>query len=115
MWARNMELTLAMWVAISPFVMRHDNETWLWVHDFTVASLVASIALLSYARRFPMVHLLQLPISFWLVGYGWWHSYGHPIPVPAAYQNWIVVGMLLMLFAIVPNHASSPPGHVPSS
>jgi hypothetical protein len=110
MWARYAELVLAGWLGISPFVMNHGQSTWLWVHDLLLALLIASLALLSFRRPFVRAHLLLIPVAAWLTGFGWWHAHGYATGAPAAFQNWIVVGLLLLLFAIIPSHASTPPG-----
>jgi hypothetical protein len=109
MWARVVEFMLGVWLAISPFVFRHaDDATTLWISDFASAALVATFALLSYWQPTRHAHLLTLLVALWLVGFG---RFGASSPLPSGMQNEIVVGLLLLMFAIVPNDASSPPRH----
>lgn len=109
MWARYFELSLALWLGLSPFIMQHGRATWHWVHDLGFAALIAVLALLSFRPGRERSHLWLLAVSAWLVGFGWWHAHGHPDGGPAVYQNWIVVGLVLLLFAVVPSSASTPP------
>lgn len=110
MWARHMELALGLWLAVSPFALRYEAvETWLWIHDFALASLVVTLSLAAHWHPLRRVHLLLLAAAGWLVGLGWWQTWGsgmHPHP---AYQNWILVGLMLAMLAIVPSDASRPP------
>jgi hypothetical protein len=105
-WARNIELALACWLGLSPFIFRHGpDDTLLWVIDLSCAAAVGTFSLLSYVRRLEQIHLLNIAVAGVLVAAGFLVA---PPPPPAA-QNWVVVGLLLLLFAIVPNHAALPP------
>jgi len=107
MWARDMELALAFWLAVSPFVLGHpDGQLSLWVNDFTCATLVGVLALLAYHRGLRRIHLLELVVAAWLVGFGWVSARDGATP---ASQNQVLVGLLLAMFAIVPSEASRPP------
>lgn len=107
MWARVVEIMFGVWLAISPFVFAHDpGNRLLWASDFVCAVLVAMLAALSYWRPTRYAHLLTLAVGCWLVGYG---RLGASTPLPPGMQNEIVVGLLLLMFAIVPNAASQPP------
>jgi hypothetical protein len=107
MWARDVEFMLGLWLAISPWVFRHaDDATVLWVSDMACGALVATLALFSYWHPTRHAHLLTLIVAAWLVGFG---RFGAAVPLPPGMQNDIVIGLLLVMFAIVPNHASQPP------
>lgn len=106
MWSRVIEFMLACWLAVSPFVFQHaDDALVLWTSDFAVATLVATLALISYWRPTRYAHLLIIPPALWLIGFG---RFGPP-PLLPGMQNDIVVGLLLLMFAIVPNRATLPP------
>jgi hypothetical protein len=106
MWARDIEFMLGCWLAVSPFVFAHPaSDVRQWAIDFIAAVLVALFALASYARRTQHAHFLTLSVALALIGLG---RFGAAIPTPAM-QNNIVIGLLLLMFAIVPNHASQPP------
>ena len=98
---------LGVWLAISPFVFRHASDaTQLRASDLACAIMVSTFALLSFWRPTRHAHLLSLLVGLWLVGFG---RYGTAAPLPPGMQNEIVVGLLLLMFAIVPNHAERPP------
>jgi len=107
MWARVIEFMLACWLAISPFVFRHDpDQAFLWASDLVSAAVVASVALLSFRRSLRKLHLVHLVTGVWLIGVG---VLGAPSPPPPALQNDVVVGLLLWMFAIVPSDSATPP------
>ena len=107
MWARVVEMMLGAWLAASPFVFRHpaDQDAWWWT-DLGAAGAVVVFALASYWRPLQHAHLLTAGVGAWLIGFGY---LGSPYPTPPALQNDIVVGLVLIVFAIVPNEASQPP------
>lgn len=107
MWSRVVEFMLACWLAASSFIFRYaDDFVALRISDFACATAIATLALISYWRPTRHAHLLILPIALWLIGFG---RFGVPAPLPAGLQNSMVVGILLLMFAIVPNAASQPP------
>jgi hypothetical protein len=107
MWARVVEAMLGCWLAVSPFVFRHSaDEPLLWWNDFSCAAITMLFALASYHRPFRHAHLLNLVTAIWLIVFGYVRS--EPFAA-AAYQNHIFVGLLLLMFAVIPNHASEPP------
>jgi len=107
MWPRDVELMLACWLAVSPFVFQHPAEEPLWwINDFATATVIGAAALCSYWPRTRYAHLVTLATSFWLIGFG---RLGAEMPLPPALQNALVVGFILMMTSILPNEASRPP------
>lgn len=111
MWARHMEIMLGLWLVVSPFALRHEAErVFLWAHDLSVGALVVALAMATHWRPLRRAHLALLPVAAWLIGLGWWRTWQaggiHP---DAAFQNWLLVGLLIAMFAIVPSEASRPP------
>lgn len=107
MWPRVVEVHLAIWLMISPFVLRYpDGERFLWFNDYACASLVALFSLLSFWPRLEKLHLLNLGVAAWLVGVAYLRS--QP-PAAPPYQNYAVLALLLLTFGILPSHASEPP------
>jgi hypothetical protein len=107
MWARVVEFMLGCWLAVSPFVFGHPREsTLLWATDWIAASLVILFALLSYWPPLSRIHLATAALSVALIAIGRFSFWEHP---PAGAQNEIVVGLLLLMFALVPSHATQPP------
>jgi hypothetical protein len=109
MWARVIEFAIGCWLAMSPFIFGHGaDEVLLWTVDLTAATIVMSLALASYWHPLRHAHLATIAVGLALVVVG---RFLNPTPVPPAGQNQIVVGLLLLMFALVPNHASMPPNH----
>jgi hypothetical protein len=107
MWARIVECMIGCWLLMSPFIFRHQpGETAMWANDLTVGAVLVVLSLASYWRPTEWAHWLLIPVGVWLVGFG---RLGHVPPLEPALQNEIVVGLLLLMFAIVPNDASRPP------
>lgn len=107
MWARLFEFMLALWLAISPFVFRHGaDESFLWTNDLTCAAVIAVLSLSSFKRRIEKIHLLNIAVGLWLVGVG---ALRAESPPPPAMQNHVVVGLLLLMFAVIPSRSDQPP------
>ena len=107
MWARVIEFMLGCWLAVSPFIFQHpaDNAL-LWATDWIAAAVVIFFALLSYWPPLSKIHLATAVLSLVLIGIGRLSSLDHP---PPGAQNEIVVGLLLLMFALVPSHSAEPP------
>lgn len=106
MWARVVEVMLGCWLAVSPFVFRHGPEhRILWFSDLFSALIVVVLALSSFWPPLRFAHVAIVAVGLWLIALGFFAPY----PTPPALQNDIVVGLLLMIFAIVPNNANQPP------
>lgn len=107
MWPRVLEIMLACWLALSPLIFRYPTgESWLWWHDYMVATLIAVLAMLSFAPPLRRAHLFELLIAAWLIGYGWITSDGiHDAPR----QNWMCLGLLILLTAIIPTDCDRQP------
>jgi hypothetical protein len=107
MWARVVEVTIGCWLAMSPFIFRHPaDERALWANDLLCAFGVVALALLSFWRPLQYAHFAIIAVAFWLIGFGYLHR---PHPAPPALQNDVLVGWVLVMFAIIPNDANLPP------
>ncbi|SRR5690606_22550319 len=107
MWPRVTECMLGCWLLISPFVFRYEDQPlgW-WINDYAVGLAVIGLGLMSYWRPTRRIHLLTVLLAIWLVLYG---RFGHQYPFPPTAQNYITLGFLLMMLAIIPSRASEPP------
>jgi len=105
MWGRVVEIMTAVWLAVSPFVFRSQDNTILLWGDLGIALLIVTLAGLSYWQPTRHAHLGILLIAIGLALWG--RMAGTPPPV--YHQNHIVVGLFLMMIAIIPNEASRPP------
>lgn len=107
MWARVAEFMLGCWMLCSPFIFRgvhRADAPTLW--DFSAGLLIITFALLSFWERTHFAHIGTLLLSIVMV-------LGPRIAlaphVPPAGENFMMVGLLLLMFAMVPNQASQPP------
>ena len=106
MWSRDAEIMFGCWLAASPFLFQHGpDETLLWINDFVTATAVIVFGLCSYYRPLRYAHLLTVAAGLWLVGFGWASS---TPPASPAYQNHILVGLMLLMLDIIPSNASQP-------
>jgi hypothetical protein len=72
---------------------------------FTALGVIV-LALVSFWPPTQFAHVANFAIGIWLTAFGFLAS---PYPTPPALQNDIVVGLLLLMLAIIPNHATRPP------
>jgi hypothetical protein len=106
MWARVIEVMLGCWLAVSPFMFRHSpGDRALWFNDLLSALAVIVLGLVSFWPPLRFAHVANLAVALWLIAFG----FLAPYPTPSALQNDIVVGLLLLMFAIIPNNANKPP------
>lgn len=101
MWARISEIVLGIWLIASYFLF----ATGSW-HDLSNAFLIILFASLSYKEKLNKMHLLQVLPASWLLLL----SYTYPTHLlPFGYQNYILVGLTLLMFAVIPSNASDHP------
>lgn len=101
MWPRICEIILGIWLFSSHFIFSTD----LW-EDLVIAVLIFIFSLLSYFEKINKMHLFQIIPIGWLL----YISYSYPTPwLPFYLQNYILVALGLLVFAIVPSRASDPP------
>lgn len=107
MWSRVVEVMLGAWLVISPFIFRHPpSNPGLWINDLAVGTAVIAFGVLSYWGPARLAHLLTILVGCWLIGFAYRQGFGDP---STASQNHLVLGLILMMFAIIPNDASQPP------
>lgn len=107
MWARIVELLFAFWLLMSRFIFSYgDFSSFLHWSDLLTGCTIASFALLSFIKRLNKMHLAQVFPIGWLL----YVSYSYPaLPLPFALQNYILIGFLLLMFCVIPSHASNHP------
>jgi hypothetical protein len=106
-WPRVLEFILGVWLVVSPFIFRHPaDERALWTNDFAAGTAISILALLSYWQPFRHVRLAIIGVAGWLLWFG--YQAGSQANLPA-YQNHIVLGLLLLMLAILPNNINAPP------
>jgi hypothetical protein len=108
MWARWCEILIGVWLVSSYWLFRASwtPPSWpLYANEFA-ASLIVTFALASYWHPLRHAHLGNVAIAMALVAVGWLDE---TFPASASDQNRILTGLALMMFAVVPNHATKPP------
>ncbi|HUG89597.1 MAG TPA: SPW repeat protein [Planctomycetaceae bacterium] len=107
MWPRVVEIMFGCWLGMSPFIFGFSPEQVLWwVNCLAGAVAVMAFALVSVWPPLRHAHLLNCAVAAWLIG----HAYlTRSDPVPPALQNQVLVGWLLIMFGVLPNHAHRPP------
>jgi hypothetical protein len=107
MWARVIELMLGVWLLLSPFIFRETAAVGDFRStDISTGSAVILLSLLSFWKPLRRSHLGTGVLALWLVVWAWFAA---ARPGPPAAQNEIVIGLVLLMLAIVPNEASLPP------
>lgn len=101
MWSRVVEIMLGFWLMASPFIFGFGSL----INDLLCGIVIVVFGFLSFWNRTGWAHFLILLVAVWLIAFG--YSTGHPAP-PSA-QNQIIVGLLLGMFAIIPNNANEMP------
>lgn len=105
MWARVVEVMLAVWLALSPFIFPDEEKSpsqWLL---YALATLIATLAVLSYWRPTAQAHLGIFLVA---IGMFLWGRFAATPPPGPGYQNLIGVAFLLLMFAIIPNDCLRP-------
>jgi hypothetical protein len=112
MWGRIGEIVLGIWLLLSPYVWGSTPfYPERWRSDMISGIAVIGLAVLSFwpFRKFEFLsyaHVGSLLVAGWVVGFSYFYA-GHPAAL--GYQNDLLTGLTLLLFPLIPNHASQPP------
>ncbi len=107
MWARVIEFMLACWLATSPFIFSFPDDAMLyWFIDFGCSAAIAFFAFTSFYDPLTKMHLFNLVPAFFLIVLGFCATESF---LQYAIQNYIILGILLLMFAIIPTDASQQP------
>lgn len=103
MWARVVEIMLAFWLTLSPFIFHYPNDdSFLWMQDLVCAGCIVFFVILSFWPQISKIHICTLGVGIWLWSYGY---ETFPEMPQAWHQNSVTIGLLLSMLAIVPNHS----------
>ncbi len=106
MWARHCEVFLGIWLAISWLIFSYTPNMHSMIYfDWAICSLICIFSLSGYLPRLRYCHLMNFIVGCSLIGIAFTSPDGHLPP----YQNYMVIGLLLLMFPIVPTNASQPP------
>jgi hypothetical protein len=107
MWPRVVEVMLGCWLLVTPFVFRDTPAVGEYTANAVVsAALLIAASLLTFWRRTRLAHLGTAVVALWLICHGYFAA---ARPGPPAAQNEIVVGLVLLLFAILPSETNEVP------
>lgn len=109
MWPRVVELMLGLWLAISPLILGIDLLGFTAWNGYVCSVLVVTASCFSYWPRARYARALTAAVALWLAGHAYITGWGGPHPAPSELHNELTVGLLLLMFAIVPNEANRPP------
>lgn len=114
MWARTVEIMLGVWLAISPYIFVVPSHV-LLVRSLhlLVAAAICTVAFMSFSRRWWLLHFINFFIGALLISVTYvWSFYSgidDQMPWYPLSQNWIVTGLLLSMFGIIPDSCDEPP------
>jgi hypothetical protein len=95
---------LGFWLIVSPFVF-YRGAALVLSFELICGFLVMIFGFLSFWRRTGWTRFLTVLVGLVLIGYGWFSGY----PSPPHAQNQIITGILLAMFAIIPNRVNEIP------
>lgn len=107
MWPRVVEGMLGCWMLVAPFVFRGTQS----VDDYATIAVISgglliTTSLLSFWHGARFARFGTLVIALSLAGHGYFSA---SRPGPPAAQNELTIGLLLLLFAVLPNETNRPP------
>lgn len=110
MWPRVIEISLGVWLAVSPFVFEYDldGDRFLWWNGYLCAAAAIAAALVSFKPRLERAHAVTVAVGLWLVATGYLFV-PFAAEVPPEFQNFVMVGWLLVMFAVLPSRSDTPP------
>lgn len=107
MWPRAVELMLGLWVLLSPFVfLREPGPPLVLGNAVICGTLICTCSLLSFWKKARRAYLGNIAVALWLAGFGY---VAGGFPSAPVYQNALITGLVLLLFAIIPSEANDPP------
>lgn len=107
MWPRTVEVMVGCWLLMTPFVFDGTAKVGDYIVNAVVSgSIVVVASILSFWDRTRLARLATLFVSLWLAAHGYFSALR---PGPPAAQNEIIVGLMLLLCAVLPNEINAVP------
>ena len=103
MWPRICELLLAVWLILSPAFLDGTSQTTVVARVTAIVMILASS--LAMTDRFRRAYLVTLLLAVLLTGY----PFLYPPPATPMLQNFVVTGLVIAMFAVIPSEATRPP------
>jgi len=107
MWARHIEGVIGLWLVFSWLIFSYPPDVaYLCYNDWICAVIIFFCSLLPYKDLFRYLNLVNFFVGTWLVAIVFFSGTGiHSAP----HQNYMVVGLLLMMHSLVPSRTKEPP------
>lgn len=107
MWPHTVIAALGLWLALSPLIFDVDpSRPLLWFHEIGVGVLVMALAGFSAFRKLDILRGATALVALYLLVRAY---FLYPHPRPPLEQNHFVVGILILMFVILPRWANLPP------
>lgn len=107
MWARHCEVFLGLWLAVSWLLFSYPSKMSSFVYiDWIGCTLICVFSLSCYWDRMRHLHLLNFIVACIYIVFVLISENDTGLPL---YQNYMVVGLLLLMFSIIPTNTSQPP------
>lgn len=107
MWPRVVELMLGVWLAASPFFFLEEPLGGFAAANALACSFLVIVAsCLSYWEPTRHARALTAAVALWMTARAYVVA---SFPASPMVQNEFLVGLLLLMFAIVPNDSAQPP------
>ena len=107
MWPRIVELMLGLWLAASPLIFGvSDLSGFASMNAFLCGLIVVIASCLAYWEPTRHSRGLTAAVGIWLAARAYVTA---PHPAPPEVQNEFLLGLLFLMFAILPNDAGRPP------
>jgi hypothetical protein len=106
MWPRVVELMFGVWLILSPFIFQTALGEAPSAGSLVCGAIVVIASCLSYWPPTRHARAITGAVGVWLTGSAYLTA---TYPAEPAVQNHMLVGLLLIMFAIIPNEAAKPP------
>ncbi len=107
MWGRILQIAAACWIAASPFALTQGADSpLLRGTNLASAIIIALLALGSFHRRLPHLHVATAAPAIWMIGVTFLTVQTPPPPV---YQSNAIMGLMLLILMLVPSRSAEPP------
>lgn len=104
MWARIAEVLISIYLSLSSFFFPYPQP--LWMFNLCIASWIWFFYFATFYHPLRNFHYYNLFAALALIVYAFIQP---DSPPPPPFQNYVVIGLVLFIFGIIPNHASIPP------
>lgn len=104
MWPRVSEFFFSLWLACSWMIFGYKPNTPLFLNDILCFILITFFSIGSYITPLRRIYLFNLLMGIWLIVFSTFPFVGE-----IAKQNYVSLGLILFMFAIIPSPAERAP------